>query len=246
MRSPRGGLHRLSLALLLVPLAPAAPAGAATEPEVAGSERLSDERTITHWGHSRLRAPIRRLPAPGSPRIAHVRHLTEHGFPEVYLVLRRWTDPEGSAWLKVRIPMRPNGQEGWVPQSALGRLHRVRTRLVVDRRDLRAVLYRRGRAVWRSGIGIGKPSTPTPAGRFWIREAIEVPDARAGFGPWAFGTSAYSSLTDWPGGGVVGIHGTDRPQLLPGRPSHGCIRLPNREIRRLADLMPLGTPVLIR
>ena len=66
------------------------------------------------------------------------------------------------------------------------------------------------------------------------------------YGPWAFGTSAYSSLSDWPGGGVVGVHGTNQPGLLPGRPSHGCIRVRNGDITRLVKLMRIGTPVLIR
>jgi lipoprotein-anchoring transpeptidase ErfK/SrfK len=65
-------------------------------------------------------------------------------------------------------------------------------------------------------------------------------------GPWAFGTSAYSVLSDWPGGGVIGIHATDQPQLIPGRPSHGCVRVENSAIGRLARLMPIVTPVLIR
>ena len=66
------------------------------------------------------------------------------------------------------------------------------------------------------------------------------------FGPWAFGTGAYSVLSEWPGGGVIGIHGTNQPWLIPGRPSHGCIRVPNGAIVRLARLMPVGTPVRIR
>ena len=66
------------------------------------------------------------------------------------------------------------------------------------------------------------------------------------YGPLAFGTSAYSVLSDWPGGGVIGIHGTDQPGLLPGRPSHGCVRVRNADIRRLARLMPVGTPLTIR
>lgn len=234
------------LLLLLAPLALPAAANAATEPSVAGSERLSDERTSTRWAHSTLKAPIGQRPAPESRQIARLRHLTEDGFGEVYLVLRRWTDPDGRAWLKLRIPMRPNGTTGWVPESALGRLHLVRTRLVVDRRRLRATLYRSGRRIWRSAVGVGAPSTPTPAGRFWIRERIKVPDPGGLYGPWAFGTSAYSVLSDWPGGGVIGIHGTDQPQLIPGRPSHGCIRVENPAIRRLARLMPIGTPVRIR
>ena len=67
------------------------------------------------------------------------------------------------------------------------------------------------------------------------------------YGPIAFGTTARSAvLTDWPDGGFVGIHGTDEPQLIPGRVSHGCIRLRNPDIVRLAKLMPVGTPVTIR
>ena len=63
------------------------------------------------------------------------------------------------------------------------------------------------------------------------------------YGPYAVGTSAYSALSDWPGGGVVGIHGTDQPWLIPGRPSHGCIRMRNRDITFLVYRLPLGTPL---
>ncbi len=208
--------------------------------------RLSDEETYTTWAHPEHGAPIRRLPTRTSRRIARLRYLTEDGFPEVYLVLRSITDQDERTWLQVRLPMRPNGRTGWVVDSALGPLHLVRTRLVVDRRHLRAALYHSGRRIWRSPIGVGKPSTPTPAGRFWIRERIKVPNPRGTYGPWAFGTSAYSRLSGWPGGGVIGIHGTNQPYLIPGRPSHGCIRIANRSIRRLARLMPIGTPVWIR
>jgi lipoprotein-anchoring transpeptidase ErfK/SrfK len=62
----------------------------------------------------------------------------------------------------------------------------------------------------------------------------------------AFGTSATSdTLTDWPGGGYVGVHGTNEPGLIPGRISHGCVRLKNPDIVRLSKLMPVGTPVTI-
>ena len=95
----------------------------------------------------------------------------------------------------------------------------------------------------RAPVGVGAPATPTPRGRFYIRERLR--GTGGAYGPWAFGTSAYSTLSEWPGGGVVGIHGTNQPGLLPGRPSHGCIRVRNRDIRRLARLMPIGTPVRI-
>ena len=87
---------------------------------------------------------------------------------------------------------------------------------------------------------------PTPRGTFIIRNRLERYQSPQ-YGPVAFGTSARSpTLTDWPAGGFIGIHGTDRPDLLPGRVSHGCVRLRNADILRLARLMPVGTPVEFR
>jgi lipoprotein-anchoring transpeptidase ErfK/SrfK len=96
--------------------------------------------------------------------------------------------------------------------------------------------------VWSAPVGIGAPATPTPAGRFVTREMLRVPGHTL-YGPYAFGTSDYSTLTNWPGGGVVGIHGTSEPWLIPGRPSHGCIRMRNADITYLAHHLPLGAPV---
>jgi hypothetical protein len=225
----------------------AAPAASADDvPYELPSVPLSDEQTFTRWAHPNRRAAIRRQPAWWARPVARLRLSTEDGFPEVYLVMRRRVNRYGNNWLQVRIPMRPNGRTGWVREEAFGPLNLVRTRLVVDRRVLRATLRRNGRRVWSSPVGVGAPGTPTPAGRFWIRERIRVPFGGDLYGPWAFGTSAYSALSEWPGGGVVGIHGTNQPWLIPGRPSHGCIRVPNRAVRRLARLMPIGTPVEIR
>ena len=142
--------------------------------------------------------------------------------------------------------MRPNGRTGWVRDSALGPLNRVRDPPAGRSRTPRATLYRSGRRIWRSPIGVGKAGTPTPAGYFWIREKFRVAQAGGLYGPRAFGTSDYSRLSDWPGGGVIGIHGTNEPYLIPGRPSHGCIRVPNRAISRLYRLMPVGTPMQVR
>jgi hypothetical protein len=249
--------RRLALALALpVALAlPAAAAGAGAAPalraqaDLPGAEtssvRLSNERTSSRWAHPVRRAPIRWQPAADARPVVFTHFLTEDGFAEVYIALRSWTDPRGKSWIEVRIPMRPNGRTGWVRHSALGPLYRVRTVLIVDRPKLRATLYRRGERVWRAPVGIGKPSTPTPAGRFWIREKFGTPGSDSLYGPVAFGSSDYSVLSEWPGGGVIGIHGTNEPGLIPGRPSHGCIRLRNADARQLYRLMPVGTPLLI-
>jgi hypothetical protein len=229
---------------LLVTLALPVSASAGVKP--VESVRLTDGRTFAHWAHPERIAPVRRLPSPTSRQVARTHYDTEDGFPEVYQVLRRLTHEGGQTWLQIRVPMRPNGRTGWVRDSALGPLNPVATRLLVERGRLRATLYRSGRRVWQSPIGVGATSTPTPGGRFWIREKFNVADSGGPYGPRAFGTSAYSVLSDWPGGGVIGIHGTNEPYLIPGRPSHGCIRIPNPAIIRLAELMPIGTPVRIR
>lgn len=211
----------------------------------AGDEiKLSDEKLVTRWGHAQETAPIRVSPQAGSRMIGRLRLFTEDQLPEVYPVLAARQDAQGRKWLQIRVPRRPNGRTGWIIDEMLSSsLYIVKTQLVVDRRRLRATLFKSGKRIWSSRVGIGKARTPTPRGQFWIRERLK--GLGGIYGPWAFGTSAYSSLSDWPGGGVVGIHGTNQPRLIPGRPSHGCIRVPNLKIRQLARLMPIGTPVSI-
>ena len=152
----------------------------------------------------------------------------------------------GREWVEIRIPKRPNGRVGWVPRDALGPYNVNRFQLIVNRTTLRAALYERGRVVWSARVGVGASNTKTPAGRFWVREKFRFKDTPV-YGTRAIGTSAYApTLSDWPNGGVIGIHGTNQPELIPGRPSHGCIRVKNPDIARLWRIIPLGTPVLVR
>ncbi|UTI66298.1 L,D-transpeptidase [Paraconexibacter antarcticus] len=152
----------------------------------------------------------------------------------------------GQAWLRVQLPIRPTGATGWILRSAVGELRSVPTWLRISRRRLRATLVRNGRIVFTAPIGIGAPGRPTPSGTFYVRDRLVPRDPSGLYGPVAFGTSAHSDvLTDWPGGGYIGIHGTDEPQLIPGRVSHGCVRMRNADILRLDQLMPVGTAVTI-
>ena len=241
-RLPRFGL--LALVALVAVLAAVPQAGAQTGTTTI--VRLSDEFKLTRWAHANSRAIIRAQPKAGAKAIIRLRYFTEDRRPEIYLALRSLKDELGRTWVQVRIPMRPNGQTGWVRRADLGPFRRVRTHLLIDKRRRRATLYRNGRRIWRAPIGHGRPGRPTPSGRFYIREKLVPRTSNTIYGALAFGTSAYSRLTDWPGGGVIGIHGTNQPELIPGRPSSGCVRVRNHDIRRLARLMPLGTPVRIR
>ncbi len=133
-----------------------------------------------------------------------------------------------------------------MPRAALGGYGIVDTHLIVDLGDRRATLLATGACVFRAPVGVGTASAPTPRGRFYVRNKL-TRYRNPFYGPIAFGTSARSAtLTDWPAGGFVGIHGTNRPDLIPGRVSHGCIRLRNEAIRPARRLLPIGTPLTIR
>jgi L,D-transpeptidase catalytic domain len=234
------------LALVLAALIPASAAAAALPPaNPPGMVRLSDERTTTRWAHTADLQPVFSRPSGQARRVARLHLLTEDRFAEVYLVLSSWRNAAGNTWLKIRVPKRPNGLTGWVRETALGELHTVHTFVRINKHTLRLTLYDRGRKRLSARIGVGKAGTPTPTGRFWIREKFRV-GGNTIYGPRAIGTSAYApTLSDWPGGGVVGLHGTNQPGLIPGRPSHGCVRLRNRDILRLYRLAPTGTPIEI-
>jgi hypothetical protein len=232
-------------AALLHLAAPALPAS--PRPAFAPRAPVLLDRSQVGWRWAPVlrRVVARRGPGAGTAAIATLWTKTPEGTSNIVLVVREAVSAR-SVWTLVRLPVLPNGTLGWVPRSALGGYVFVQTHLVIDRSRLVATLFRNGRVVFRAPIGIGQPRWPTPAGNFYVRDKLTK--FRSPFyGPVAFGTSARSAvLTDWPGGGFVGIHGTNKPELLPGRVSHGCIRLRNSDVLRLDRLLPVGTPVTIR
>ena len=225
------------------PVLPAPPGLALDVPAPKG---LGRDRHVAVWTSVLRDATARARPRGTARPRARLSRRTPEGTANVVLVTGRRSDAQGRVWVRVRLPVLPNGTSGWVPRSTLGAYQTVRTHLVVDRRRLTATLLRDGRPVFRAGVGVGEPRWPTPRGRFYIRNRL-TRYRSATYGPLAFGTSARSAqLTDWPAGGFVGIHGTDQPGLLPGRVSHGCIRMRNADILRLDRLVTVGTPLTIR
>jgi lipoprotein-anchoring transpeptidase ErfK/SrfK len=200
---------------------------------------------VVYWAPVVTATTVRHRPAGGGT-LAKVATRTPEGTTNLVLVSGHARRAAGRLWVRVRAAGSPDDVYGWVPRSSLGGYTPVRTRLVVDRARLTATLFRNGRRVFRAEVGVGAPQTPTPAGDFYVRNKLHSYESPF-YGPVAFGTSARSpSVTDWPAGGFVGIHGTNQPDLIPGRVSHGCIRLKNRAILRLARLMGIGTPVRVR
>jgi hypothetical protein len=220
--------------------APIAPSFVPGRPRGIGSQR-----DVARVATVRRAVAVRRRPSAGAAIVSELSPRTPEGTDNVVAVDGRRADPAGLAWVHVELAVLPNGRTGWVPRAALGGYLTVRTRLDLDLEHLRATLYRRGRPLLRVPIGAGMPGWPTPRGRFYVRDRLTRYRSPA-YGPVAFGTSARSpAATDWPAGGYVGIHGTDRPDLIPGRISHGCVRMRNADILRLARLMPVGTPIRI-
>lgn len=246
-RDPRAPLGAGGVRLPAIPHSRLSP----DQPVRTIAERQRGPQTLSNLNGVSLYAPVlqsvaaRARPSAAARVVARLPTRTPEGTSNIVLLLER-VDLNGSLWLKVRLPVLPNNTTGWVLRSALGGYGQADTHLLVDTTTLRATLFRDGRPIFSAPVGVGKPGTPTPRGQFYIRNEL-TKYANAFYGPVAFGTSARSAvLTDWPAGGYIGIHGTNEPGILPGRVSHGCIRLGNPDIVRLARLMPPGTPLTIR
>ena len=162
---------------------------------------------------------------------------------EIVLAVDARRGSDGLWWYELSLPGRPNGQRGWV-RGDLVDLRPVTTRIVVRvrARRLEVLGVPDNRLLLSAVVAVGRPGAETPLGRDFFVQARFVPHDPF-FGPFVLETSAYSKLSEWPGGGLAGIHGTDRPDLLGQAVSHGCVRVSNPVAQALERLAPLGTPV---
>jgi hypothetical protein len=158
----------------------------------------------------------RTKPSASAHQIATLQTMTGDGTQNIVLVLDGVDVGENQTWYRVRLPILPNNTTGWVQARYLGDLYKVRTHLYIDRKHFTATLKRDGKTIFRSIVGVGRAYWPTPRGEFYVRSKLTNFNDPF-YGPVAFGTSARSAvLTDWPGGGFVGVHGTNQPDILPG------------------------------
>jgi lipoprotein-anchoring transpeptidase ErfK/SrfK len=186
-------------------------------------------------------------PKPGAARVAVLKQFREDFRPQYVLALDAVQTKSGkTTWYRISIPGRPNGRTGWVRAGAL-ELHPVRKRVIIYRGARRFEFWDGARLVRSGKVAVGAPGAETPLGLFYVTDKFDpaIDPDWAILGAYAFETSAYSKLTDWPGGGIVGVHGTPWPNLLGQAVSHGCVRLDNRDVEFLRNRVPLGTPVKI-
>jgi hypothetical protein len=180
-------------------------------------------------------------PSPGSRVITKIDQFRSDYRQEVVLAtggVKRGSD--GRPWYHIRLQLRPNGTMGWIPARAVS-LAPVENKIVVQIGLRRILIFHRGSLVYQAKVAVGAPGRETPTGHFYVTARF-VPDDSF-LGVFAVETSAYSKLTEWPGGGKVGIHGTSMPQLLGQAVSHGCVRVSNASALMLERYAALGTPI---
>ncbi len=180
-------------------------------------------------------------PVEGEPAMV-LEAATILGTPRVVQVLEGPID----GWMRVALPIRPNGSQGWIRESDV-------TLFVVDRRVEVSLGDRTLRVMGPDGpilettVAIGSPSNPTPLGEFFVTDSVILSEPGGPWGPWAFGLSAYSdTITEFNGGnGIIGIHGTNQPGSIGHAQSLGCVRVPNDVALQLGELISAGVPVRI-
>ena len=181
-------------------------------------------------------------PSPDAAPAATLANPLPSGAPRVLLVVQTAGD-----WLQVLLPLRPNDSLGWVRRADVT-LSSVPYRVEIDRAAHRLQVYDGSSIVMDEPVAVGKRSTPTPSGQFFAVELLNTGNPGGAYGPYAFTLSAYSDVyqTFGSGDGAVGMHGTNETSSVGQDASHGCVRLHNDAVTRLANILPLGTPVFIR
>lgn len=186
---------------------------------------------------------VHRRPTLHSGKIKKLTYFRPDYRVQEILAVASVTAPNGTAWYRISLPMRPNGTYGWIPAGDV-ELKPTISQIVVNVGRRTIDVYKRGKHVVHAKVAVGAPGMETPLGHYYVA-ATFVPYNDPFLGVYALETSAYSKLTEWPGGGVVGIHGTNEPWLLGKAVSHGCIRVSARTARKLRRYVPLGTPIYI-
>ncbi len=242
---------------VIAPLSVGVPTAPATtpEPERAPAPTTTTTTTTTttlnvmpepspiSWTAARAKTDLEAFRAPGDAEPFRV--IESHtilGTPTVVLVLG-----ETHAWLEVMLPGRPNGETGWIRASDVVPYDGTR-QAVIDLNTRTLMVFDGDATIFEAQIGVGAPSSPTPLGIFYITDAVRLTNPTGPWGPYAFGLSARSdTVTSFNGGdGIIGIHGTNRPNSIGEAQSLGCIRLSNEVMLQLAELLGVGSPVTIR
>ena len=192
-----------------------------------------------------VRSPVALRGRPFGRVIERLAPRTPFGSPHALAVVKI----RKGRWLGVTEPGLGNHRLGWIDARGRG-LRYAHTRLELDV-DLsaRTLVVRRGTVVLRRmRVGIGRPGSPTPTGRFAVTDRLSGPAYSAYYGCCILALSATQSHlpSGWTGGNRVAIHGTLSPSDFGRAVSAGCIHARESDLRYLMRVAVLGTPVVIR
>lgn len=149
-------------------------------------------------------------------------------------------------WLRVQLPIRPNEATGWVMITDLSQ-YTVHHKVVVQRCARRVTVFRGGVQIWSKPAAVGKGSTPTPLGTFYVDFVAPMRHGGA-YGPYLISVAGFSNVLHQFGKngiGQIAIHGTNRPSSIGQAASNGCVRLHNRDLVELVRFLPEGAVVQI-
>lgn len=228
---------RILAATLALSAVSATAASAQTSPPLP-SAGVTTLLTLDRWVEARA------WPNSNAPVVKVVPNWTPLTHSPMTLPVIQMAD--GGLWLRVRLPMRPDGGTGWVPNDA-GFEGSTGWEIVVHVGARSAVVLDQAKVQATFPIIVGKASTPTPTGTYFVVEMLSIAPGVAE-GPWALATSAYSNvLQQYDGGdGEVALHGTTGLVGQLGTfASHGCIRFAPWAISWIANHVVAGTPVII-
>ena len=225
------------VALLVATTAGPAPASAASGGAVAASQQLA----ILSQDTETFLKPSRSSGSAGE--VNEVRPITGE---RTVLPVVGATTAQGESWLDVLLPGRPDGHTGWVEAKVVTTAV-TDWQIVVHLGARQVIVYEKGRVVRTFLAVVGKASTPTPTGRFFVEETVPLGSGAAG-APFALALSARSNaLMQFDGGpGQVALHGVANIGGTPGTAvSHGCVRLATADIAWLGLHITSGVPVTI-
>jgi lipoprotein-anchoring transpeptidase ErfK/SrfK len=222
--------------------ADASPAAPAARASAAPRAQATQELVVLLSQHAAHQAPDAGSPLRAT--VSPIRPIT--GEPTTLPVLARSIGAGGVVWLQVMLPGRPDGLTGWIAQPGT-RAAVTPWRITLNLHTRRVTVYNDGTRVRVFRAVVGKPSTPTPTGQFFVEEVVQMQPGEPG-GPFALALSARSNaLQEFEGGpGQIAMHGRDNlGGTLGAAESHGCVRLGTAAIDWLAARVGGGTPVTI-
>lgn len=205
---------------------------------------LPSAPTPAHSWTARIEYPVAARQRPGGRIVAKLQHYTPYSRrPAIYMVTASRRLASGKVWIRVQLPQRPNGSQGWVPFGAVTlRAHTTWVR--ISRRARTVSVFKAGRRIKTFRAAVGTGGTPTPSGLFAIHDVVPVTGQ---LGPYILTLTAYSRVlrTFAGGNGTIGIHGWPDGGVLGKAVSHGCVRMSRTGVRALTRWASAGVPVEI-